>query len=49
VNPNEINLRYHDGDNWVVVEDDDDVQLAFSLALSSNGKVIFTIKSSDAS
>ena len=49
VNSESINLRYHDGDNWVVVEDDDDVQLAFSLALSSNGKVIFTIKSSDAS
>ena len=48
VNPNDINLRYHDGDNWVVVEDDDDVQLAFTLARSSNGKVLFTIKSSDA-
>ena len=40
VNPEQINLRYHDGDNWVVVEDDDDVQLAFTLARSSNGKVI---------
>ena len=48
VNPEEINLRYHDGDNWVVVEDDDDVQLAFTLARSSNGKVIFTIKSTKA-
>lgn len=48
VNPEEINLRYHDGDNWVVVEDDDDVQLAFTLARSSNGKVIFNIKSSAA-
>jgi hypothetical protein len=48
VNPEEINLRYHDGDNWVVVEDNDDVQLAFTLARSSNGKVIFTIKASAA-
>jgi hypothetical protein len=48
VNSEQINLRYHDGDNWVVVEDDDDVQLAFTLARSSNGKVIFSIKSSAA-
>ena len=48
VNPEEINLRYHDGDNWVVVEDDDDVQLAFTLARSNNGKVIFAIKTSAA-
>merc|ERR1712061_792286 len=48
VNSESINLRYHDGDNWVVVEDDDDVQLAFTLARSSNGKVIFAIKSSAA-
>ena len=48
VNAEAINLRYHDGDNWVVVEDNDDVELAFTLARSSNGKVIFSIKSSAA-
>lgn len=37
-------LRYHDGDNWIIVEDDQDLELAFAIATSSTMKLIFTIK-----
>ena len=37
-------LRYHDGDNWVIVEDNQDLELAFAIATSSTMKLIFSIK-----
>ena len=44
VNENECQLRYHDGDNWVIVEDDQDLELAFAIATSTNMKLTFNIK-----
>ena len=44
ISPAEIKLKYHDGDNWVVVEDDNDVQMAFALANRNNVKLIFAIR-----
>ena len=44
ISPEEIKLKYHDGDNWVVVEDDNDVQMAFSIANNTNVKLIFAIR-----
>lgn len=37
-------LRYFDGDNWVIVEDDDDLKLAFALAMSDSKKITFSVK-----
>lgn len=37
-------LRYFDGENWVIVEDDDDLKLAFAIAMSSTKKLTFSIK-----
>ena len=39
-------LRYYDGDSWVICEDDDDLQLAVAIAMSDKGKLTFTIKPS---
>lgn len=41
-------LRYYDGDNWVIVEDDEDLQLAFAIALSDTKKLLFSIKPASA-
>ena len=43
ISEDECQLRYHDGDNWVIVEDDQDLELAYTIATSSM-KLIFTIK-----
>merc|ERR1719242_2421107 len=37
-------LRYHDGDNWVIVEDDQDLELAFAIATSTNMKLQFNVR-----
>lgn len=42
----DCNLRYFDGESWVIVEDDDDLQLAFAIALSDTNKLTFSIKPS---
>ena len=42
-------LRYHDGDNWVIVEDDQDLELAFAIATSCSNKLIFSIKPASSS
>ena len=44
ISPEEIKLKYHDGDNWVVVEDENDVQMAFAMANRNNAKLIFAIR-----
>ena len=44
ISPQEIKLKYHDGDNWVVVEDENDVQMAFACAQRNNVKLIFAIR-----
>ena len=37
-------LRYYDGESWVIVEDDDDLKLAFAIAMSDTKKLTFTVK-----
>ena len=44
ISENDCQLRYHDGDNWIIVEDDQDLELAFAIATSSTMKLIFTVK-----
>ena len=44
VREEECLLRYHDGDNWVIVEDESDLELAFAIATSTTSKLIFSIK-----
>ena len=44
VSGSECSLRYYDGDNWVIVEDNDDLQLAYAIALSDSKKVTFSVK-----
>ena len=43
-----VHLRYHDGDSWIIVEDGDDLELAFAIAQSNTMKLIFQIKSTGA-
>lgn len=40
----DCHLRYHDGENWIIVEDDQDLELAFAIATSNTSKLMFTIK-----
>lgn len=47
VREEDCQLRYYDGDNWVIVEDNQDLELAFAIATSSTSKLIFTIKPSN--
>ena len=34
-------LKYYDGDSWVIVEDDQDLELAFAIATSNDSKLTF--------
>ena len=43
----ECQLKYFDGDSMVVVEDNDDLDLAFAIAQTSDNKLTFTIKHPD--
>ena len=47
VREEDCQLRYHDGDNWIIVEDTQDLELAFAIATSSTNKLIFCIKPSN--
>ena len=47
VSEEDCQLRYHDGDNWVIVEDTQDLELAFAIGLSTSNKLIFSIKPSN--
>lgn len=40
-------LRYFDGESWVIVEDDDDLKLAFAIAMSDTKKLTLAIKPVD--
>lgn len=42
-------LKYYDGDSWVIVEDDQDLELAFAIATSNDSKLMFTCKAPAAS
>ena len=44
ISESDVSLRYHDGDSWVIVEDNDDLELAFAIALSNSSKLTFSIK-----
>ena len=38
-------MRYNDGENWVIVEDEQDLELAYACASRSDNKITFTISS----
>ena len=38
-------MRYNDGENWVIVEDEQDLELAYAVASRSDNKITFTISS----
>ena len=40
-------MKYYDGESWVIVEDNDDLELAFAIAQSGNMKLTFSIKHPD--
>jgi len=40
-------LKYYDGESFVIVEDNDDLELAFAIAQTSSMKLTFTIKHPD--
>ncbi len=42
-------LKYNDGESFVVVEDDDDLEMAYAIAQSGSMKLMFLIKHPDAS
>lgn len=44
----DVRLRYYDGDAWVIVEDNDDLDLAFAIAMSDGKKISFSIKPTSA-
>ena len=44
ISESEVSLRYYDGDSWVIVEDNDDLELAYAIALSNTSKLTFSIK-----
>ena len=37
-------MKYYDGESWVTVEDNNDLELAFTYAQGSNKKLTFNIK-----
>ena len=38
-------MRYNDGENWVIVEDEQDLELAYACASRSDNKITFTVSS----
>ena len=43
ISEDEVKLRYFDGDSWVIVEDDQDLELAFTIARSGTKKILLCI------